>query len=160
MNVSISTFVFYIFLLILLKRIWWSSVWRCVTRMCLVHAKIGSLVEIETMWQKSWKFMCVRKFWCDGKVGSLKKKFGTKLRPITHRLTSTHFVLFVSWCLWKERNAYPIGLSPVGRWNLVGDAPLVSLIRARRWSSVASIYHPVVAFSPPYLLYLPGVCLT
>ena len=47
--------------------------------MCLVHAKIGSLVEIETMWWKSWKFMCVEKFWCNGKVESLKKKFGTTL---------------------------------------------------------------------------------
>ena len=45
---------------------------------CLVHAKIGSLVEIGTMWWKSWKFMWVGNFWCDGKVGSLKKKFRTK----------------------------------------------------------------------------------
>jgi hypothetical protein len=45
----------------------------------LVHAKIGSLVEIGIMWWKSWKFVCVGKFWCDGKIGSLKKKkFGTK----------------------------------------------------------------------------------
>jgi hypothetical protein len=55
-----------------------------LNRVCLVHAKIGSLVEIGTMWWKSWKFMCVgkfiyvEKFWCDGKVESLKKKFGTK----------------------------------------------------------------------------------
>jgi hypothetical protein len=31
--------------------------------------------------EKSWKFICVEKFLCDGKVGSLKKKFGTKLGP-------------------------------------------------------------------------------
>ena len=42
-------------------------------RVCLVHAKIKSLVEIGTMWQKSWKFMCVGKFWCDGKVGIWRK---------------------------------------------------------------------------------------
>ena len=48
-------------------------------RVCLVHSKIESLVEIGTMWQKSWKFMCVEKFWCDEKIESLKKKFGTKL---------------------------------------------------------------------------------
>jgi hypothetical protein len=52
-----------------------SSTWLW---MCLVHAKIGSLVEIGMMWWKSWKFICVEKFWYDGKVGSLKKKFGTK----------------------------------------------------------------------------------
>ena len=46
--------------------------------LCLVHTKIGSLVEIGTMWRKSWKFVCVGKYWCDGKVGSLKKNFGTK----------------------------------------------------------------------------------
>ena len=50
-----------------------------IYRVCLVHAKIESLVENGTMWWKSWKFMCVGKFWCDGKVGSLKKKFVTKL---------------------------------------------------------------------------------
>ena len=43
-------------------------------RVYLVHTKIRSLVKIETMWRKRWKFMCIRKFWCDGKVRSLKKK--------------------------------------------------------------------------------------
>jgi hypothetical protein len=45
---------------------------------CLVDAKIGSLVEIGMMWRKNWKFVFVEKFWCDGKIGSLKKNFGTK----------------------------------------------------------------------------------
>ena len=48
------------------------------TRVCLVYIKIGSLVKIETMWQKSWKFVYIGKFWCDEKVESLKKYFGTK----------------------------------------------------------------------------------
>jgi hypothetical protein len=48
-------------------------------RVCSVHAKIKSLVKIRTMWWKSWKVMCAGKFWCDRKVKSLKKKFGTKL---------------------------------------------------------------------------------
>ena len=52
--------------------------WNPQLRLCLVHTKIESLVEIETMWRKSWKFMCVEKFWCDRKVKSLKKNFGTK----------------------------------------------------------------------------------
>ena len=30
--------------------------------LCLVHTKIGSLVEIGTMLRKVWKFMCVEKF--------------------------------------------------------------------------------------------------
>ena len=47
-------------------------------RVCLVHVKIKSLVEVKTMWRKSWKFMCIEKFWCNRKVESLKKKFGTK----------------------------------------------------------------------------------
>ncbi len=42
------------------------------------NTKIESLIEIGTMWRKSWKFMCVGKFWCDGKVESLKKIFETK----------------------------------------------------------------------------------
>ena len=45
--------------------------------MCLVHAKIRSLIEIITMWWKGWKFVCV-KFWCDEKIGNLKKKLGSK----------------------------------------------------------------------------------
>ena len=57
-----------------------------VLRLCLVHVKIESLVEIETMCWKSWKLMCVGKFWCDEKVGSLKKYFGTK-----HGVTLVNF---------------------------------------------------------------------
>ncbi len=48
-----------------------------VLRVCLVHAKIRSLVE-NTMWWKNWKFMCVGKFSCDEKIESLKKKIRTK----------------------------------------------------------------------------------
>jgi hypothetical protein len=72
-------------------------------RVCLVHGKIESLVEIGTMWQKSWKFMCVGKFWCDGKVESLKKKFRTKLglrEEDILQLTSQMFTslwLFSAW---------------------------------------------------------------
>ena len=57
-------------------------------RACLVHVKIRSLVKIKTMWRKSWKFVCVEKFWCDKKVGSLKKKFVTKL---------DHNILLIAW---------------------------------------------------------------
>jgi hypothetical protein len=42
-------------------------------RVCLVHAKIGSLVEIEMMWRKSWKFMCVGKFWVMEKLKIWRK---------------------------------------------------------------------------------------
>ena len=46
--------------------------------LCLVHVKIKSLVEIRTMWRKSWKFVC-RKVLMWWKVKSSKKKFETKL---------------------------------------------------------------------------------
>jgi hypothetical protein len=51
---------------------------REMWKVCLVHSKIESLIEIGIMWWKSWKFMCVGKFWCDEKIKSLKKNFETK----------------------------------------------------------------------------------
>ena len=43
-----------------------------------IRAKIKSLIEIETMWRRNWKFVCVGKFWYDEKVKNLNKKLGTK----------------------------------------------------------------------------------
>ena len=55
------------------------SLVRVANTICLVHTKIENLVEIETMWRKNWKFVCVGKFWCDEKIGILRKKnFETK----------------------------------------------------------------------------------
>ena len=53
----------------------------CHIQVCLIHIKIRSLIEIRIMWWKSWKFLCVGKFWYDEKVKSLKKKLGTKPSP-------------------------------------------------------------------------------
>ena len=76
--------------------------WFKDPRLCLVRTKIENLVEIGTIWWKSWKFVYVGNFWCDGKVGSLKKNFVTKHGPNVTYIFNTGKIFSLS----KETRLY------------------------------------------------------
>ena len=125
-----------------------ATIWR---RVCLVHVKIGSLVKIETMWRKSWKFMCVEKFWCNEKVESLKKKFGTKQGSLASWLGCFLSTIYEQWMKSGTMDLLPFFL----RGKLCQCAIFYGIIQPALPQSQTTLF---IEFSDDYKLFFIGTC--